>query len=486
MRRHAVFIGINDYANGIPALKCACQDAQKLLEKLQLDDAELLLNDGADDAINAIRKQMKKLQEGDLFIFYFAGHGCEMGGVHYLLGTDADAALIQDKMGLMPMSVVKRLTSKPGVQRLFILDCCRNDPWDTARSLKVSNGNSGSRGMEMLVEESRSKQTTIIPPVILYSCAEGQCSYEDRANRQGFFTGAVLKTLADKTVQNFNEFRSVLQRNMEEQIPRLPGEQEIQWYGNLERKIKLHPSWHDVPPVAANSLVPPEKLFAEAETLMSGEITAESGKKVLDLLQRAGQYPPALNLLGDIYLQGKGVEPDLVLATQYYRESAEAGDMLGQFKYALSCEFAWGMDEPQYETAARNYRLSADQGYARAQHAFANCCAEGIGVGYDAVLAFEYYLKAALQGYHRAECSVGWCYTTGSGVEPDPVQAFKWYLLAADHGNAIAMNNLGMCCEDGRGTVRDLQRAKEYYQAAAEAGNPDGKIKLDRLKARGL
>jgi hypothetical protein len=83
---YALIIGINDYNNGISALKTAVSDATEIARILETDHdytVTLLLNQAA--TLSQLRQVLeielpKQIQAGDRFLFYFAGHGIALNG----------------------------------------------------------------------------------------------------------------------------------------------------------------------------------------------------------------------------------------------------------------------------------------------------------------------------------------------------------------------------------------------------------------------
>ena len=131
MSRYGLFAGINDYQNGITPLSYARGDASCIYQKFLAEDysVDLLLDKEVtpDTVLSTLRRRRSEFRKGDIFVFYFSGHGCEIRGNHYLLSSTADAGLLDFQFGLIPISLICQLTNVPGLQRLFILDSCRSD-----------------------------------------------------------------------------------------------------------------------------------------------------------------------------------------------------------------------------------------------------------------------------------------------------------------------------------------------------------------------
>ena len=104
----------------------------------------------------------------------------------------------------------------------------------------------------------------------------------------------------------------------------------------------------------------------------------------------------AQSILGLMYLYGRGVPQDDVVAATWFRRAADQDDIPGQFN--LGVLYAEGRGVPQDHTeAARWYRLAADHGHPQAQYNLALSYAKGEGVSQDYVSAHMWFNLAAAQ-----------------------------------------------------------------------------------------
>ena len=274
MKRFALFVGINNYTNGITPLKCACNDAQQLSFEFASNgyspnNIKLLLNENGhcDDVEDELRNISDRMTSGDLLIFYFAGHGRELNGEHFLIGPRGHAKKELFRRGSLAVSELISITNKPGIYRLFILDCCR-DNLLSSRSTSYACDEARSIALDKVVAPN--SDAKIIPPLILNSCSPGEKAYEDASNGHGFFTNALLSTIAMKTLHKFADMRRCLQEKMNP-----PGEQHICWNGSVDSwdDVRLFEKWASVPdlesPVPIHREVPEKfyKLAAETELL---------------------------------------------------------------------------------------------------------------------------------------------------------------------------------------------------------------------------
>ena len=89
----------------------------------------------------------KAIEPGDIALFFFAGHGFEIGGQNYLLPIDipevreGQEELIRDSA--FPASrIIDRLQGRGARTTVLVLDACRNNPFDRAggRGIRAAAG----------------------------------------------------------------------------------------------------------------------------------------------------------------------------------------------------------------------------------------------------------------------------------------------------------------------------------------------------------
>jgi formylglycine-generating enzyme required for sulfatase activity len=133
LKRYGLFVGVNDYRDvAIENLRCAVQDATSLsgLFEHRLDFAEcaVLTNPRASEVTDRLEQFQARLQPGDLFVFYFAGHGKSHVNGHVLLLNDCRLNTLGDPhpVGILGVKSLRSLTDEwTGVSRALIFDACR-------------------------------------------------------------------------------------------------------------------------------------------------------------------------------------------------------------------------------------------------------------------------------------------------------------------------------------------------------------------------
>ena len=250
MKRIAIFVGINAYPDS--PLRCAKADAEALYNEFRTkyDATSLLLDRDASPEciVNEIEKYQKVLSPGDMFLFYFSGHGCEQDGNRLIAVPQYDVQGNYLEVSGFTIDMLKAMTDIRGLHRLFILDCCR--------SLPQRVNNLGARG-KMAGYMHRHNSRAIIQPTILSSSAPGQSSYEDTSSGHGYFTEAFLAAIRNSEVRTFNMFRDRLDYEM--QNLRTPGAQDPYLEGGIGSNLPFWPAWEygveHAPPAPGGNII---------------------------------------------------------------------------------------------------------------------------------------------------------------------------------------------------------------------------------------
>lgn len=140
-KRVALIIGNSAYAK-VEKLKNPANDAKRLakaLGSIGFDKVTLKL----DQSYGALRRTLGQFSReaagADIALIYFAGHGLEVGGVNYVIPTDATLAHVDDvEFEAVELSKLMSSLNRAGKLKLVILDACRNNPF------KVKMASAGS------------------------------------------------------------------------------------------------------------------------------------------------------------------------------------------------------------------------------------------------------------------------------------------------------------------------------------------------------
>ena len=187
MKRAALCVGVNGYPpdSGLVPLKYAEADAHGLADVLCHRygfDTTLLC--GAQATRDAIEQALIKCGSGDIFLFFFAGHGQLLKGQYHLHPVDSRVSGAK----AIPFEFFGREWQGDfGYEKvLAVIDACRNE----------AVGQRGQRGFSSVDSRDIVAATQGQRWVeVLYGCSEGQVSYEEDALGHGVFSHALLQAL---------------------------------------------------------------------------------------------------------------------------------------------------------------------------------------------------------------------------------------------------------------------------------------------------
>ena len=171
----------------------------------------------------------------------------------------------------------------------------------------------------------------------------------------------------------------------------------------------------------------------------------------------------ALNELGLLYNDGKGVAQDYVKAREYYEQASALGSQHAMYNLAWMYENGQGV-EADGKKAAELYEQAADLGSVDAMYNLGELYHDGFGVEQDYTAAVLWFRKAADLGADNAMFALGVMFKNGEGVTQDYAKAHEYYERAAECGNYMAMNNLGVLYENGQGVEYDRDTALYWYE----------------------
>ena len=195
MKRHALFVGVDNYADPtIQNLDFPSEDAAELAlvfrRQLKFDRVEKLVNPAhAPDVVDAVKGMTRELGPGDLFLFFFAGHGFRVRENHVLVCAKDEYADLEDEYAGLAVGQLKRRMRGPW-NRMLVLDACQND----IRATRGADSGLTSRDLELIHAEKESDGGSGFQ-IVVTSCSEGQKALEVADLRHGLFTSAFLDSV---------------------------------------------------------------------------------------------------------------------------------------------------------------------------------------------------------------------------------------------------------------------------------------------------
>lgn len=139
-------------------------------------------------------------------------------------------------------------------------------------------------------------------------------------------------------------------------------------------------------------------------------------------------------MLGQLHLEGQGVDKDAASAYGYFAAAAAQDYPMAMNMCGRCLEHGWGVavDLPQ---AGAWYRRAAEHGLDWGMYNYANLLATGKGVACDQQAALHWYRQAAALGHAKSLNLVGRYYEEGIAVAADRNTAFKYYRASAEAGD---------------------------------------------------
>jgi hypothetical protein len=217
--RKALVIG-NDTYKSIPKLLAAREDARTIASNLTAVGYQVTLKlDLTEKEIKAaLRNFAAQVQGGDEVMFFFAGHGVQLGAANYLLPTDIvgdSEAQVRDE-AIQLQRVLDDMSEKKAKFTLAMIDACRDNPFKTTgRAI-------GGRGL--------APTTAATGQMVIFSAGTGQQALDrlgnsDR-NKNGLFTRVFVQEMQkpnvsiDRVVKNVRNQVAELAKSVgHEQVP---------------------------------------------------------------------------------------------------------------------------------------------------------------------------------------------------------------------------------------------------------------------------
>ncbi len=181
-QRTALVIGNSAYETG--PLRNPANDAADMAQALKELGFNVVLKKNVrhQEMEEAIEDFGKKLRRGGVGLFYFAGHGVQVGGVNYLMpiGTKINKESDVKHRAVSAEKILDEMAYANNGLNIVILDACRDNPF--ARSMR-----STSRGLAII---SSAPEGTFIS----YATGAGQTA-QDGDGRNSPYTAALLKNI---------------------------------------------------------------------------------------------------------------------------------------------------------------------------------------------------------------------------------------------------------------------------------------------------
>ena len=208
-QRFAIVIGNDDYKN-VPKLENAVGDAKAISGLLSRLGYQVLTfnNLNEKEFKRSLRQFKQRLKGGEEVVFFFAGHGVQIGSANYLLPTDVGSDSedqIQDE-GIPLQRVLDDFSESKVKFSLAMVDACRDNPFkSTGRSI-------GGRGL--------AATSAATGQMIIFSAGTGQQALDRLGNNDKARNGLFTRVLIEKVSQS-KEPIHILMRDVRAEVAKL-------------------------------------------------------------------------------------------------------------------------------------------------------------------------------------------------------------------------------------------------------------------------
>ena len=320
MKRVALFVGINRYDDPeISNLEWAEADAIKLSglfeHRAHYDDVRQLSYPDSDAMLEVVGQLTAGLSPGDLFLFFFAGHGTVHAGRHLLLDPKAKLAELEYGHHALAVDLLKKKTAKAGVDRVFILDACRNNLVKGERNSAAA----GLRDVAALKTLAHGSDHRAGSLSILCSCDEGQQAREIPQCGQGLFSVSLLQ-LTTEALATFNEI--VLSDAFENALASRMARVAAQYGLTVQQRPWISRSG------------PPPGLLALGGGIQTPTVLPATKEQGAVVTQPSAAQPDTAK---------ESVPQDPAEAVKWYRKAAEQGNASAQFNLGVRYDYGEGV-----------------------------------------------------------------------------------------------------------------------------------------------
>ena len=218
-RKRALVIGNNNYRMVQP-LANASEDAKSMAENLQSVGYQvtLRLDLNEKEMKAALRNFSGQVEGGDEVLFFFAGHGVQLGSSNYLLPIDItgeNEAQVRDE-AIQLQRILDDMADRKAKLTLAMIDACRDNPFKTTgRAI-------GGRGL--------APTTAATGQMVIFSAGTGQQALDRLGptdkSKNGLFTRIFIKEMqkpglsVDRVLRNVrNEVVELAKSVGHEQVP---------------------------------------------------------------------------------------------------------------------------------------------------------------------------------------------------------------------------------------------------------------------------
>lgn len=265
-KRVALVIGNSTYKHA-PELTNPRNDASDMAVALKALGLEVIegIDLGKAGLEQKIREFSIALQEADVGVFFYAGHGLQVNGNNYLVPVDAELSTVAAlEFEMIRLDAVQRLMENSAKTNILFLDACRNNP--LSRNLARAMGTRAAAiGRGLAPAESG------VGTLISYSTQPGNVALDGKG-RNSPFAGPLAKAIGTAG----EDVLSVLTR-VRNDVLAATGEKQVPWENHALRAKFYFNSTSPVHSLETSAATPPALTASDAAqawaTVQSSENT---------------------------------------------------------------------------------------------------------------------------------------------------------------------------------------------------------------------
>jgi TPR repeat protein len=513
-KRVALVIGNGAYQS-VPALPNPRNDAALVATALRKQGFEVVtaLDLTRAELEQAVERYARSLNGADISLFYYSGHGIEVGGENRLIPIDATLAEPQDletqTFSLQTIMLYMQSNSKA---QLIYLDACRNNPFSdrtflagiedeetkAGKGLAEFKGGIGSLiayaaspGQEALDGEGANSPFTT--SVMKHSFVQGldvqnalMKVTEDvwNATNQSqrpwvnstlvkpvFLNGLLVKTLAPNMPDVKVEIKSSAPVHEIQTGPYILGAgAQPAFVGETEYNVPVADAYKVM------RLPQSGTVYAGNEVLGEGTLLDKTAFASLKYEPSTAEVAPSATLgLAAISKTGSGVAMNVLLPLIFDDCDLLAGEPLDLQGVGKGIEFEAMNGTRAVDACIRATAAHADTARFTYQLGRAKLAS---GESAEAVSLFK---QAADAGHIRATYALGDLTLRGIGMSKNPAEANALFQQAADKGDPLALFMLGRNLVKGIGAKADAKQGITLLKRSAEMGNTDALDEIGSL-----
>lgn len=205
-KRMALVVGMSDYAVA-GTLPNAARDAEAFSDflKSQGFEAELVVNADRRHFAEVLSRFSRNIGPEDTALFYFAGHGMQLRGENFLIGTDArlESEFDVPAETVALTEIINALEKRARISLVF-LDACRNNPLANKLNVDVDGATRGSATRGLAPIETQGSGT-----LVAFAAAPGQVA-ADGTDGHSPFTRALIANLSGAGLEVGTAFKRVV------------------------------------------------------------------------------------------------------------------------------------------------------------------------------------------------------------------------------------------------------------------------------------